>query len=164
MKLSIRLSYMWEAFIDVIRAIGSLLLKVGIPVIAILAYIYIMNVLPWWVIILISLVIILSVYLWIRAENQYKKDYETSKEVLYDSYHNFTDRWIAMERSGQSYNVIFTKMIPLMDEFEALVEYHKELYGEDDIYKLYYDRIDRFTKYQEEAEKNKSSNEGVIFI
>ena len=165
MKLSMRLKYMWAALIDVICTIGGFLLKVGVPVVVAVAYIYIWGILPWWIVVPASLVIILGVYLWVRADIQYKEDYKISKDVIYDKYHNFTDRWMAMERGGQPYNVIYTKMTPLMDEFEALVEYHKKLYGEDDTYKLYCDRIDKFIKCQEKSWKNrKDSDEGVFLI
>lgn len=166
MKMSIRLKYMWEGFIDVICTIGGFLLRVGLPVVAALAYLYVMSMFPWWVVILVSLVIILGIYLWKRAEIKYKEDYETSKSVLYDKYHDFTDRWFAKERGGQPYNIIYTQMTPLADEFETLVEHHKKLYGEDDTYKLYCDRIDKFIQGREKALENKPRlyDEGVFLI
>ena len=106
--------------------------------------------------------VVLTVYLWIHAETQYKEDYEVSKGLLYDKYHDFTDRWIAKVTGDQSFRAIYLQMTPVIDEYDTLLACHKNLYGEDDIYKLYSGRIDRFIQCQEESEKNRE--EGAFLI
>jgi hypothetical protein len=162
MKMSMRLKYMGKSFVDMITAIGGFLIKVGMPVVITIGLIALMNFIPWWASALITATVILAVYMWIHAETQYKEDYEVSRGLLYDKYNDFTDRWIAKVNGGQSFRAIYLQMTPLIDEYDTLLACHKNLYGEDDIYKLYSDRIDRFIKCQEESEKNRE--EGVFLI
>ena len=146
MKMSMRLKYMGKGFVDIVTTIGGFLIKVGVPVVITIGLIILMNCISWWASALITVTVVLAVYLWIHAETQYKEDYEVSKGLLYDKYHDFTDRWIAKVNGGQSHRAIYSQMVLLIDEYDSLLDYHKKLYGEDDIYKLYSGSIDKFIK------------------
>lgn len=162
MKMSMCLKYIGKGFIDLVVSIGSFLIRVGVPVVITIGIITLMNYISWWASALITATVVLTVYLWIHAETQYKEDYEVSRRLLCDKYHDFADRWIAKVNGGQSYRAIYFQMTPLIDEYDALLAYHKKLYGEDDVYKLYSSRIDTFIKCQEESEKKRE--EGAFLI
>lgn len=159
MKLSMRLKYMGAEFIELLVVIGSFLLKVGIPVVAVLGLIAIMCHFPWWVSVIVIGGAALLIYLWFAANVRYKKDYETSKDVLSDKYQEITRIWFNMMNEGKSCRTVYGLMTPLIDEYDGLLEYHKKLYGEDDVYKLYVDRVDTFIECCENDEKAKQKEQ-----
>lgn len=156
MKLSIRLKYMWAAFIDVIATLFGFICKLAIPGVAVGGIVLTFNLFPWWISALICLTVALVIYLYIQAERNYKEDYETSKNVLHDKYYDFTESWFAKERGGQTYSAIYVQMTPFLDEFEALLEHHKKLYGEEDNYcKHYTEAMEHFMQIVEEHNDKK---------
>lgn len=166
MKMSMRLKYMCAALWDLICGIFRFLCKVGLPVAAGFGFIYLFNYLPWWVCTLVALGAFLGIYLWIRADIQYKEDYETSKSVLHDKYYEITDIWMTMSNEGKSCRTIYGLMTHMIDDYDALLEYHKKLYGEDDTYKLYVDRVDKFIKCcqeNEQAEKERQEKRAAAY-
>lgn len=158
MKMTMRLKYMWTTFVDLVCAIGHFLFMVGVPVVATIGFITLMSYIPWWASALISATIVLIIYLWIRADFQYAEDYEVSKMTLHDKYYEITKIWINMTNEGKSCRTVYGLMTALIDEYDTLLEYHKKLYGEDETYNLYCDRVDKFIKCcqeNEEAEKKR---------
>lgn len=153
MKLSMRIKYMLFAMWDLIKTLFGFICKVGLPVVAVIGFIYLFNYLPWWVCVLIALSIFLGIYLWVRADIQYKEDYEVSKMTLHDKYYEITDIWLTMTNEGKSCRTIYSLMTHMIDDYDTLLEYHKKLYGEDDTYNIYIDRVDKFIKCCEENEK-----------
>lgn len=162
MKASMRIKYMLTALWDLICGIGGFIFKVGVPTVAVLFFIYMFNYLPWWVCVLIALGAFLAIYLWIRADIQYKEDHETSCSVLHDKYYEITRIWFNMMNEGKSCRTIYGLMTAMIDEYDMLLEYHKKLYGEDDTYKVYCDRVDKFIKSCEENEKNELARQETL--
>lgn len=153
MKMSVRLKYMLFALWDLIRTLFGFICKVGLPVGAVIGFIYLFNYFPWWVCMLFALGVFLVIYLWTRADTQYREDHEVSKMTLNDKYHEITDIWRAMEKEGKSCRTIYSLMTHMIDDYDALLEYHKRLYGEDDTYNLYVNLVDEFIKCREDNEK-----------
>lgn len=159
MKFSMRLRYMGSAFVDVVRTIGKFLLRIGVPVVAVIGFIALLNYIPWWGALLVACGMFLFMYLWIRADIQYKEDHETSKTVLHDKYYEITNIWHKMMSEGKSCQTIYGLMTHMIYEYDMLLEYHKKLYGEDDTYKLYVNRVTKYIKACEEDEKNRQKRQ-----
>lgn len=153
MKMNIRFKYMLSALWDLICGIGGFLLHVGVPAAATFAFLTLMAYIPWWTSILIAAVVILVMYLWIHADIKYKEDFDTSRRVIYDKYEEITRIWYNMASEGKSARTIYGLLTPMIDEFDTLLEYHKKLYGEDEIYKSYCERVDTFVKAMEDNER-----------
>jgi hypothetical protein len=153
MKMSIRLKYMGYVFVDMIAAIGKLTAKVGLPVAACIGLLALLNYTPLWFSITTILGTVAIVYVWIMAGKKFQKDREISEDLLDDKYYEITRTWSAMSLDGKSYRTIYGLMTSILDDYDALLEQHKEFYGEDVTYKHYRNSIDQFIKRCEDAEK-----------
>lgn len=153
MKMSIRLKYMGYIFVDMIAVIGKLTAKVGLLVAAFIGLLVLLNYTPLWFSITAILSTVAIVYVWIMAGKKFQKDREISEDLLSDKYYEITKIWNTMSLDGKSYRTIYGLMAGMLDDYDALLEQHKEFYGEDEIYKHYRNGIDQFIKRCEDAEK-----------
>lgn len=153
MKMSIRLKYMGSIFVDMIAAIGKLTAKVGLLVVACIGLLALLNYTPLWFSITAILSTVAIIYVWIMAEKKFQKDRDISEDLLGDKYYEITRIWSAMSLDGKSYRTIYGLMTGMLDDYDALLEQHKEFYGEDEIYGHYRNSIDQFIKRCEDAEK-----------
>lgn len=153
MKMSIRLKYMGYIFVDMIAVIGKLTAKVGLLVAAFIGLLVLLNYTPLWFSITAILSTVAIVYVWIMAGKKFQKDREISEDLLSDKYYEITKIWNTMSLDGKSYRTIYGLMAGMLDDYDALLEQHKEFYGEDEIYKHYRNGIDHFIKRCEDAEK-----------
>lgn len=153
MKMSIRLRYMGSIFVDMIAVIGKLAAKVGLLVVAGISLFALLNYTPIWFSITAILSTVAIVYVWIMAGKKFQEDREISEDLLSDKYYEITRTWNAMSLDGKSYRTIYGLMTSILDDYDALLEQHKEFYGEDVTYKHYRNSIDQFIKCCEEAEK-----------
>lgn len=153
MKMSIRLRYMGSIFVDMIAVIGKLAAKVGLLVAACIGLLALLNYTPLWFSVTAVLGTIAIIYVWIMAGKKFQEDREISEDLLSDKYYEITKIWNIMSLDGKSYRTIYGLMTGMLDDYDALLEQHKEFYGEDEIYKHYRNSIDQFIKCCEEAEK-----------
>lgn len=153
MKMSVRLKYMSFALLDLIRTLLGFICKVSLPVGAVIGFICLLIYFPWWVCTLFALGVFLVIDLWARADIKYSEDHEVSKMTLNDKYYEITDIWFTMAKEGKSCQTIYSLMAHMIDDYNALLEYHKRLYGEDNVYNLYVNRVDEFIKRREDNEK-----------
>jgi hypothetical protein len=153
MKMSIRLRYMGSVFVDMITVIGKLAAKVGLLVTVFIGFLALLNYTPLWFSITATIGIVAIVYVWIMAEKKFQKDREISEDLLGEKYYEITRIWNAMSLDGKSYRTIYGLMTGMLDDYDALLEQHKEFYDKDEIYEHYRNSIDQFIKCCEEAEK-----------
>ena len=153
MKMSIRLKYMGYIFVDMIAVIGKLAAKVGLLVAAFIGLLVLLNYTPLWFSITAILSTVAIVYVWIMAGKKFQKDREISEDLLSDKYYEITKIWNTMSLDGKSYRTIYGLMTSILDDYDALLEQHKEFYGEDITYEHYRNSIDQFIKRCEDAEK-----------
>jgi hypothetical protein len=153
MKMSIRLRYMGSVFVDMIAVIGKLAAKVGLLVAVFIGFLALLNYTPLWFSITAILSIVAIVYVWIMAGKKFQKDREISEDLLGEKYYEITRIWSTMSADGKSYRTIYGLMTGMLDDYDALLEQHKEFYGEDETYGLYRNGIDQFIKRCEDAEK-----------
>ena len=158
MKFTTRLKYMRRGLVDLLSAIGGFLLQIGVPVIAAILLITVMSFAPWWVSVLFCIIVGLGIYLWIKADIDYKVDYETSKDMLHDKYYEFTNLWLCFMNEGKLCKEIQRLMEEHYKKYKMLLDYHKLLYGEDVTYQRYNGCIDTFIKnceMQEQMERER---------
>lgn len=153
MKMSIRLRYMGSIFVDMVAAIGKFAVKAGLLVVAGISLFALLNYTPIWFSITAILSTVAIVYVWIMAGKKFQKDREISEDLLDDKYYEITRTWNAMSLDGKSYRTIYGLMTSILDDYDALLEQHKEFYGEDVTYEHYRNSIDQFIKRCEDAEK-----------
>ena len=63
--------------------------------------------------------------------------------------------WDTFQEEGKDYQTILNLLESRFDSFNALLKYHRSQYGEDDTYVLYAERINKFVKEKQEAEREK---------
>lgn len=153
MKASMRIKYMWEALIDMLIGIGKFLFQIGIPIAITIGVITVITFLPRWVSVIICGSLGLGIYLWYRAEKQYKEDAQTSRDIIREKYEMISTLLERFRLEGKTVRESYSLLTAMIDTYDEFIEIHKQKFGEDNTVRCYEYRVDELFKHAEASEK-----------
>lgn len=153
MTLSIRLKLMGEELRDILSGIFGFLFKFVPVLITGIFLILAPSWFGWWTL-GIYVIIGMIVYLWRLAGKRYEEQREISNDCLHDAYYKIIREWFELRDQDKKWREICILLTPKFEKFEVLLEHHKQMYGEDDIYYMWQGSIETFCQSQKEKEMN----------
>lgn len=152
MNFKKRLEYMGAAFIGLLEDLWRIFYKIILPIgMGIGLFIFTIFI-GWWGL-LVWGVVGLGLYLWYRAEYQYKEDAQTSREIIREKYEMIETLLQRFMLEGKTVREAYSLLTTMIDTYDDFVEYHKDKFGVDNTVRVYEHRVDELIKRAEDAEK-----------